>query len=124
MSRIKFDGFTENYDVSKTILGPSSEHLVSETIMEIVHRYKDPDPAFPTTSYIEKINFSKGPFTPSWRLNFNGELYTNSDAIANGLVNDTRDPKKNDGGLGLIQTFKYQGDTFQVYVNFRGPIID
>lgn len=124
MSRIKFDGFTENYDVSKAKLDKDGEHFVVNTIMEIVHRYKDSDPEFTGTSYIEKIGFGKRIIDPNWRVNFDGELYTDSDSIALGLVNDTKNPKKNDGGLGLIQTFSYKGDTFQVYVNFREPIID
>ena len=124
MSYIKFDGFVENYDTSKAKFGKDMVSLVKDTIMQIVHRYKDPDKAFETSSYVANLRFTKGVFTPDWRVNFDGRLYTDSDAVANDLVNDTKNPKKNDQGFGLIQTFSYHGDTFQVYVNFREPIID
>lgn len=123
MSRIKFDGFTENYDVNKAILDAGGKRLVSNTLMQIVHRYKDADPAFRSAASINTLTFTKGLLTPGWRLNFNGELYTDSDTIADALVADTKNPDKNDGGFGLTQTFNYRGDTFQVYVNFREPII-
>ena len=123
MSRIKFDGFTQNYDVSKAKLDKGGLDLVKSTIMEIVHRYKDSDPAFTATSRIEKLGFGKRIIDPDWRVNFDGELYTDSDSVALGLVNDTKNPKKDDEGLGLTQTFTYKGDTFQIYVNFREPII-
>ena len=124
MSYIKFDGFVENYDTSKAKFGKDMVFLVKSTIMQIIHRYKDADPAFRTSTYIVNLLFTKGTFTPDWRVNFNGKIFTNSDTIANDLINDTKDPKKNIEGFGLSQTFAYHGDTFQVYINFREPIID
>ena len=124
MSYIKFDGFVENYDTSKAKFGPNLTFLVKNTIMQIIHRYKDPDPAERISSYIVDIKFPSGTFTPSWRVNLEGKIYTNSDAIANDLIRDTKDPLENIEGFGLSQTFAYHGDTFQVYVNFREPIIE
>lgn len=124
MSYIKFDGFVENYNTSKAKFGKDMVFLTRSTIMQIVHRYKDPDPADRISSYIVHLNFTKGVFTPDWKVNFTGKLYTNSDAIANDLIRDTKDPLENIEGFGLSQTFAYHGDTFQVYINFREPIIE
>lgn len=124
MSYIKFDGFVENYDTSKAKFGKDMVSLVKDTIMQIVHRYKDSDKAFKTSSCVVDLKFTEGIFTPNWRVNFNGKIYTNSDAIANDLIRDTKDPLENIEGFGLSQTFAYHGDTFQVYINFREPIIE
>ena len=116
MSYIHFDGFVENYDAEKVKFSKKVEPLVKDTIMSIVHRYKNPDPVFPAKSDIADIEFRGPNIVFDWKVDFRGKLYTTSDSVAQSLVNDSQ---KSYEKYGLTQTFNYDDDTFQVYVNFR-----
>ena len=117
MTLIKFNGFVENYNTNKAAFSKEVEPFVKDSIIGITKRYKSSGPIVPTHSSIENIEFGKkAGDIYNWKTDFDGELNITDKGIAEHLISDS---KKSYQGYGISQTFSYQGDTFQVFVNFR-----
>ena len=134
MSTVKFDGFIQNYDPEET---PTTSVEISKAtkvaVQGILDRYQSLDPVFPVTMRVGKIEFTRELVDPSWKARFNGVVYISEIGVANRLVRDTNDSGKDTGIQGLTNTFtvpnlnkgiKLLTDTVQIFVCFRGPVID